>query len=340
MSPSASPDTATRSVDTLRPLVAVLEDRGCDLDAWFRVAGLSAADLDDPDRRITVAQSNALAEEAFEVTGDPTLGLRVVEKIGPGTADIFTYLAATSATGREAFERATRYVAVAGSDFEFGLEQEGEKIVCRTHSATSGGRVGRLAAEISVGTMVKLGRMVAGDLAVNEAWFRHPAPEYAGQYAEVFGMPVHFDARCDALVGRADHLDDPLPGADSALCNLLDQHARALFERVPRGDAFADRVRDTIVRELSSGDPSTEHVAEVLGVSPRTLRRRLKDEATSHQQLLDQVRNELACSYLEGGGLSVTEVAFLVGFSDASAFHKAFRRWTGESPGDWLRGRA
>ena len=105
MSPSASPDTATRAVGTLRPLVAEVDARGGDLEAWLQLAGLSVADLDDVDRRISVAQSNALAEAAFDITSDPALGLRVVERIGRGTADLFTYLAATCATGREAFER-------------------------------------------------------------------------------------------------------------------------------------------------------------------------------------------------------------------------------------------
>ena len=341
MSRSASRDTATRSVDTLRPLVGLLEDRGFDVEAWLRVAGLARSDLEDVDKRITVAQSEALAEEALDLVGDPALGLRIVERIGPATADLFVYLAASSASGREAFERATRYVAVAGSDFAYSLDREGDKIICRVESATSGGRVGRFAAEVQVGMMVKLGRVAAGSLENdNEVWFRHPAPEYADEYPSVYEMPVKFDQRYDALIGLAANLDDPLPRSDSVLCDVLDRHARQLFEKLPRAESFADGVRDTILRELSGGDASAEHVAEVLGMSARTLRRRLKEERTTHQQLLDDVRSELACRYLAGGEMSVTEVAFLLGFSDASAFHKAFKRWTGASPGDWLRERA
>ena len=340
MSRAAPRDSATRSVDTIRPLAALLKDRGLDVDAWLSKAGVREADLSSIEGRITLAQSEDLAEAAIELTGDPALGLRVVERIGPGTADLFTYLAATSATGREAFERATRYVTVAGSDFHFALEREGERVICRTDSATFEGRIGRFSSEISVGMMVKLGRVVAGDLAVVEAWFRHEAPDYADQYDSVYELPIRFGQRCNALIGLYANLDHPLPRADSTLCDLLDQHAQALLDRLPRGDSTADRVRETIAKELASGDPSAEHVSEALGMSPRTLRRRLKDEGTSHQQVLDDVRNELARSYLAEGKLGITEVAFLLGFSDASAFHKAFRRWTGQGPRDWLRERA
>ena len=149
-----------------------------------------------------------------------------------------------------------------------------------------------------------------------------------------------FGMRCNALIGDYAGLDDPLPRADSTLCDLLDQHAQALLDRLPRSDSFADRVRAAIANELTAGDPTAEHVSEALGMSTRTLRRRLKEEGTSHQHVLDEVRNELARSYLGEGKLGITEVAFLLGFSDASAFHKAFRRWTGRGPGDWLRERA
>jgi AraC-like DNA-binding protein len=337
MSTTTSRATATRSVDTIRPLAALLEEQGHEVDSWLSAADLCASDLTNIERRITVAQSEGLARAALDLTGDPALGLRLVERIGPGSADRFTYLAASSATGREAFERATRYVGVAGSDFHFALEREGDLTVCRTDSANSDGLIGRFSAEVSVGMMAKLGRVVAGDLSMNEVWFRHEAPDYADQYPAAFGLPVRFGMRCNALIGRYDRLDDPLPRADSTLCDLLDQHARALLARVPASDSFGDRVREIIAKELASGDPTAEHVADALGVSPRTLRRRLKDENTSHQQLLDDVRNELARSYLTEGKLGITEVAFLLGFSDASAFHKAFRRWTGKSPGDWLR---
>lgn len=340
MSTSTFRETATRSVHTLRTLASALSHAGIDVDAWLESACLSEGDLTNLERRITVEQSHALAEAALDLTGDPALGLRIVERIGPGEENLFTYLAASSATGREAFERATRYVAIVGSDFEFRLEREGDKSVCVAESASRDGRVGRFAAEVSVGMMVKLGRQVAGDKDMIEVWFRHEAPEYVDQYEAAYELPIHFGQRCDALVGRYAKLDSPLPRADSALCDLLDEHARSLMDRLPRSDSFSDRVREVVANELASGDPSAEHVAEALGVSTRTLRRRLKDEGTSHQELLDDVRNGLARSYLTEGKLGITEVAFLLGFSDASAFHKAFRRWTGRSPGDWLRQRA
>ena len=178
---------------------------------------------------------------------------------------------------------------------------------------------------------------VVGDAEGMEVWFAHAAPDYASEYARVIEIPYRFDARCYAIVGSAALLDRPLPKADSRLCELLEQHAEELLARLPAGDAFEDRVRKQIASLLPSGETHADRVAETLGVSTSTLRRRLREAGTSHRQLLDAVRCDLACSALLGKDVSVNEVAFLLGFSDASAFHKAFRRWTGQSPSEFAR---
>ena len=329
-------ETVTRTVASLKPLADLLEARGHDTDAWLAPAGVAPGQLDDLERRISLAQALSLVDDALARTGDPALGLHVVEKAQTRASDLFTYLAATSKNGREAFEAGTRYVKVVGSDFEFALEVQDGRTICSVRSAVMNGRQGRFFAEVTVGMMVKFGRIVVGELDPStEAWFAYPAPDYADEYGRVLQLPVRFDAPVHALSSTADRLDEPLPGANSGLQQLLDRHAREIYERLPRTDAFADRVRDVILSELPSGDPSAEHIAGKLGVSTRTLRRRLRDEGTSHREQLDDVRCELARSYLEGGGISVGEVAFLLGFSDTSAFHKAFRRWTGCGPGEW-----
>lgn len=330
-------ETVTRTVATVKPLADLLSARGFDTAAWLAPAGFSPADLDRLEHRISLADSVALVEDALVLTGDPALGLHVVENVTSRATDLFTYLAATSNTGREAFEAGTRYVEVAGSDFEFSLEVRSGRSIVSTRSAITDGAQDRFFAEVTVGLMVKFGRIVAGALdASAEAWFAYPAPDYADEYGRVLELPIRFDAPCHALSSSADRLDAPLPRADSRLQELLEQHARRLYEALPRSDCFADRVRDAILAELPSGDPGADHIAQRLHLSTRTLRRRLRHEGTTHRELLDAVRSELARSYLASRELGASEVAFLLGFSDTSAFHKAFRRWTGLSPAAWL----
>jgi AraC-like DNA-binding protein len=322
------------SVQTLLPLAHTLRARGVDVERVLAQAGLQAEQLRDPELRIPIAQSHAVWQAAYQLAGDPALGLHVVEQIEAGAHSLFTYLSATSATGREAHARAVRYLRIAHDAVEIELSVEGDQSICR--SGLRGFARTRSEAEYAVGLMVKLAPRVSGKLDL-EVWFEHEAPDYRDEYVRVLRCPVRFGAPCDALVGKTADLDRPLPSADSELCALIEAHAQEQLAKLPPVGTFADRVGQRIAAALPDGNPSAEAVAESLGMSARTLRRRLEQCGTSHQRLLDDVRCELARRTLGQRGVSVNEVAYLLGFSDTSAFHKAFRRWTGRTPAEYLR---
>ena len=128
-----------------------------------------------------------------------------------------------------------------------------------------------------------------------------------------------------------------MPRADAALKGVLDRAATQLLERLPRRDTWTARVREILAAELARGAPTLEQIAYRLGVTERTLRRRLHDEGTSHKEVLAELRLSLAQRHLSERVLSVAEIAFLLGFAEPSAFHKAFRRWTGRAPADCRR---
>lgn len=329
----ASARAPTCSIETLLPLVDTLRKLGVDVARVLASAGLEPEQLADPELRIRVAQSMTVWDAAYQAAGDPALGLRIVERLDVSKFSLFAYLASSSATAREAWARATRYLRIVNDALE--IEIDGDRGICRT--GLRGFELTRSQAELSVGMMVKIAPRVVGDTSHLEAWFRHARPAYAELYDTVFGCPVHFDAPFDGIGGSPQRLDRPLPRADSELCALLEERARERLARVPAADDFAGVVRHRISAALPHGDPGADAVADGLGMSARTLRRRLRDCGATHQKLLDEVRHELALRALEQRGISVNEVAFLLGFSDASAFHKAFRRWTGRRPGELLR---
>jgi AraC-like DNA-binding protein len=297
---------------------------------------LTRAQLEDEELRIPLARYRGVWRAAEQASGDPAFGVRLVEDFEVERFSLWAYLAASSETGRQAFDRATRYAGINIDNIDFELLVEGPRTICRT--GVLGFERSRCETEFAVGMMIKLAPFIANDEPRRAAWFRHPRPDYATQLEAVFGCPVLYEQRYDAIVGSTERLDDPLPRADSALCALLEEHAAGLLARVPQPAGFTDRVCERISILLPRGRASAEQVAGELGISPRTVRRRLADAQTSYQQLLDEVRFALARRALGEPGVSVNEVAFLLGFSDASAFHKAFRRWTGQSPGDYARG--
>jgi AraC-like DNA-binding protein len=168
-----------------------------------------------------------------------------------------------------------------------------------------------------------------------EVWFQHSAPRDRSIHDEIFACPVRFDAPETRLVLSRAALERPVVGRDPALYQYLDRHALALAKTFPDATSLATRVRRELGSALSSGEPTQTEIARRLALSERTLQRHLKAEGHNFAELLDSVRKELARSYLRDAALSVSEVAFLLGYSEPSSFHRAFRRWEGEAPSEF-----
>ena len=129
----------------------------------------------------------------------------------------------------------------------------------------------------------------------------------------------------------------PIVKADPGLCAVLDRHAEGLIAKYSRNDTLVEQVRTMIKDELSGGNASVERIADSLSMSGRTLQRKLREHGTSHQELLDQMRRDLALRYLQEPEMAICEVAYLLGFSESSALHRAFKRWTGKTPKEFRR---
>jgi len=179
-------------------------------------------------------------------------------------------------------------------------------------------------------------------LSLRRVELRQPEPADASPYGVLFRAPVRFGAAADRMCFSAAEWGAPTELADESLVRLLEEHARILAKGIaarglpPASAGFRDEVQKAIVSTLSEGG-SAAAVAGALNVSVRTLQRRLVDAGTSFRELSDAVRSQLAEGYLGDPKVSITEVTFLLGFSEESAFSRAFHRWTGESPGRWRR---
>ena len=191
----------------------------------------------------------------------------------------------------------------------------------------------RHTAEFIVAAWVRVGRLITStDWAPLEVRFAHPPPPDPAEHVDFFQTTVHFSRGENALVLPAALLDTPCARAEPALVAVLDQYAADRLERAPGTNNFANRVRMVIADELQGGEPTTTRVAARLRMSVRTLNRLLANEGTSHRQMLETLRQELATRHLASDLMSTSEIAFLLGFSELASFHRAFKRWTGVTP--------
>ena len=320
-------------IRTLSTLVSALRKWGVDVDPVLASAGLSADEIDDWERRISVDQYLTVWRAAREATGDPAIGLHVLECFDmQDVLSNIVYIASSSATPREAFERVSPFIRYHHNGMDVQLFEHEDRTVCRMEVSCWSQE--QMLIDYFLGLFLKIAPRVIGTQTAREAWFRHPAPSYADEYARVLEATIRFSMPYDAVIGSPEDLDRPLPNADEVLCAMLERQASDALARLPEISSFAASVRARIESLLSSADLTAERVAGSLGLSTRTLRRRLSEEGVSYQSLLDTVRCERARAALARPGTSVGEVAFELGFSDTSAFHKAFRRWTGQRPSD------
>ncbi|MFI8512164.1 AraC family transcriptional regulator [Streptomyces sp. NPDC085460] len=177
------------------------------------------------------------------------------------------------------------------------------------------------------------GWLVRRRIGLRRVEFAHPEPRHAAEYAPLFGAPCVFGTgRTTAVFDRAD-LDEPVLRDAEALADFLRRAPDDVLGCAEWGSTTTGRVRHLIGRALPAGPvPTPEELAERLSVSPQTLRRRLAAEGTTYQRLRDQVRRDHALAELSAGRVSIERLSRRLGFSEPSAFHRAFRRWTGETP--------
>jgi AraC-like DNA-binding protein len=316
----------------MAPCLRALERRyftGC------KIERLAPRDLD---ARITVQAALKLLDQAVAVTGDPAFGLCAALEADVGDFELFEYVAASSPTLGDSIPIIQRYVSLLNDVLEVELERHDGHAILRFTSRVA---LTRAAADFQLAAFYRgFARGVFSKTDCwNEVWRTHEQPVDLSPYLRAFdGAAVRFGAPCDAIVMEERLLERDFGDTDPKLHELLCRMAEERLSELPFAEPLTQRVRVTIAAELRGGNPSVECVAQRLRMSRRTLARKLESEGTCFKAILDDLRRGLAQRYLALDDLGVSEVAALLGFSDSAAFHRAFRRWCDQSPGEYRRG--
>lgn len=323
----------TIQAKSVEKIINFAAQQGVKPAALYDAVNLNDNVLQDPDNRIPFAQLVLLYEKAAELTGDQNFGLHLAEVVDPKVFDVVGYSALNSATLGEAFTRVARYHSVwtDGAVFKVGVSEPTSAIFYRYVDESIVSH--RQDSEMTFASLATLCRT-----AVDKNWtpksveFKHEKPQDVSEHLRLFSCAVAFGTPVNKLVFDSSTLNLPIATADPGLCRMLDRHAEELLARFPPRDTVIDNARSIIGRELNGGNPSLERVAAQLGLSGRTLQRKLQELGTSHNEIVDHIRHELATRYLGEKEMAICEVAYLLGFSEPSSFHRAFKRWTGVTP--------
>ena len=316
-------------------LIEWVETQGFDASSMRKLRGM--AELTDPDLRVPEASVEAAWQLATTLTNDDAVGVHLAEGLPRGALDLVEFAFRSSASLTSALERLVRYGRVISDRVAARVDVNGEGLLLAF------GDIGSTAlhpgrAEFALAAALKLARDSTGHgIVPQQVCFAHPAPPDTSEHRRFFRGPVRFGAGSTSMILSVADAAWPMLGADDALLSVVRRRLeKALVERdLQEVGPFSGRVRRLMVEHLGGTPLTPSMVARALTVSGRTLSRRLADEGTSFRGILDDVRREFACALLQDRSLSVSDIAFFLEYSEPAAFHRAFRRWTGQAPGDF-----
>jgi AraC-like DNA-binding protein len=328
---------ATALLSPALNLFRALEARGLDAAAVFRRAGCDPELLRVHETRVPNRVVRRLYEVAEEATGDACIGIDVGAQFRGVAMHALGHAWLASSTLAEAMRRIARYTRVLSEFWHAELREEpaGVRFAVVYRDRETYGPLSRHDAVLAA--TVKLARITYGDaFAPLEAAVERERPACAHRFDEWFRAPIVWGAPTPSLLFRREDLAHPLATANPGVAVASERIAADYAARLDRDDIRA-RVKRELLGILPSGTPSQARIARAVGLSSRTLHRRLAEAGASFAELLDQTRRDLALEYLRRSDYAVGEVAYMLGFAEISSFNRAFRRWTQLSPSEFRR---
>ena len=314
-------------VREVRGMLRVLEQLGYDLDALLAGASLSRGDVENPDRYISPSACAAVFARAHQERRVPNLALQLALHTPIGATPLLDYLIVSSDSVGQGLERLVRYLRLVNPGIRLSLNDGSDPVRVVVERAS-----GPFEIELTISlSVVRFTRETDDRLRAAYVSLTHE-PADAADFARVLRCPVRVGAAWNGWALPAAATGLPLRRRDPALRRWLERQAADILARLPADGDVRDEVRHALSTQLTAGDLRISVVARRLATTPRTLQRRLSRVGTSFEALCGAARKQAAETYLADPTLSIAEVAYLLGYSEPTAFHRAFKRWHGTTP--------
>ncbi len=310
-----------------------LEGYGIDPRPLFLEEGVDPKTLFDQGARISIKQFQRLDLRAAELSGDPFFGLKGAQYFRPAHLGSLGFAWLASSSLRTAFQRLSRYARVINEKLTIELEEDG-RFFYVSIDAQLPMLSERIREEGQLAILVKICRVIAGkDFKPAMVHFRQAEPADTGYYYELFRCPIAFKAERTLFVIARGEVDKRLTGSNDQLAKLNEHIVIKYLAHREKAD-IVNRAKAAIIDQLGSGGVNEISVAESLHMTPRNMHRKLQKEDTSFKVLLTGIRRELAQQYIQDRSKTLTEISFLLGFSEVSSFSRAYKGWTGQPPSE------
>jgi AraC-like DNA-binding protein len=319
-------------------VAAALCSEGVDVKPVLRAGGIDTAELANPALRVSERQWLSVFEAALAHSSDPAIGFQVGSRLNVAGCGLYGYAMLSSQTHADVIAFATKYNRMISpfAAMRFVLEQNRAGwLIEPTLKADSSDRLYQFALEVKLMAMLAVMRDLYGrDFGLSAIRVVQAAPEHAAEYARWLQCPVHFGAEFNELWFDAGRLGQSMPYANALTHSTIRDLCEKVLLRIPQVEGLAGLVQARLV-ERPGCFPDLDAMANELGMSSRTLRRRLQVEGKSYREIVNEVRKRLAISYLRTTDLTSEEIASRLGYTEPASFRHAFGRWMQVSPSDY-----
>nr|WP_154894702.1 AraC family transcriptional regulator [Paenibacillus xylanexedens] len=329
------------SISLLYPIMKNLVHQGYEVEEFFKFAGFDPAVLQHAEARIPVEELEQMLQKASSYSNDLYFGLHQGLLLDFADLGILGYVMMHSQTTGDALAAYQRYNIILYSGFNLDWEIDGQDVVLRLFLQSPQQMSRHCVEDMSVSVLYLIRKLANRPVVVKEVHFSHEAPDNTGNlspYIDMFGVAPQFGDDHNLLRLPKDILSQPVLYSDAKMLQVFETMAEKSKDLLQPSHTFSGKVSRWLIDSLPASFPTLQHTAEYLGVSIRTLQSRLREEGTTYHEISVHVRKELALNFLREGQYSVGEIAYALHFSEQSAFQNAFKKWTGQTPGQYRAG--
>ena len=333
-------DSGFASAAAVKQFLKTAQTYGVDYQPLLAQAKIDADLLNNNNQRIAGDAMEQLLALLIDACDDPSFGLRSARLIEPASYCVLGYAAMNCANLRELLARVPVYEKIVNEMGVSNTEIADGYVLQRWQCHFTNPQVKRHMVESVIGSWLTYTRSLLDfdDRLIDSICFEHAAPAdptLLEDYAELFACPVHFDQPASGIRFREALLDLPFPQADEKLLQTLLDHASQLVAELDHNQSMTDQVKNLLRLLLKEQVPSSTVIADKLGMSSRTLQRKLSDENTHYKDVLNELRLELALHFLENTELPLESIAYELGYAEARSFYRGFKQWTGRTAGSY-----
>ncbi|GAB3821623.1 AraC family transcriptional regulator [Pontibacter rugosus] len=322
------------SAQSVGLLLHVLRQQGQDVAAICEQIGLDQRLMQDVNARISVEMVQDLWNASIAATKDVDLALHVAEAINPTAMGTIAYVMMNAATLLESLQKLCKYQDIVCSAIQTSLEVRGQQAFVKLQVISHALQYPRNALDSELVTYKNAFAALLGQpVLFKQVLFSYSKPESTAEHERIFATAeLVFNAAESGLVFDAAYLKLPIVTANPELNQLFEKYAQEYLQKLYEPKTVRERVQREIAQLLKGEEPTVNIVAQRLAMSVRSLQTKLKEEGASYQVLLDEVRKEIAVKHLQDSQHTIADIAYLLGFTEPSAFSRSFKKWTGVPP--------